>query len=80
MSDVVWSINIMIGLLLIGVCVTLYWIFKYDEWYPKVKFNGIFSGHDWNSKDVEVAVNDFRRDNNIIKIMCTYDNTWVWMK
>ena len=33
-SDVVWSINIMIGLLLIGVCVTLYWIFKYDEWYP----------------------------------------------
>ena len=24
----------MIGLLLIGVCVTLYWIFKYDEWYP----------------------------------------------
>ena len=49
-------------------------------WYPKVKFNGIFSGHDWNCKDVEVAVNDFRRDNNIIKIMCTYDNTWVWMK
>jgi hypothetical protein len=34
LSDVVWSINIMIGLLLIGVCVTLYWIFKYDEWYP----------------------------------------------
>ena len=34
MSDVVWSINIMIGLLLIGVSVTLYWIFKYDEWYP----------------------------------------------
>ena len=34
MSDVVWSINIMLALLLIGVCVTLYWIFKYDEWYP----------------------------------------------
>ena len=34
MSDVVWSINIMIGLLLIGVCVTLYWIFKYDDWNP----------------------------------------------
>ena len=33
-SDVVWSINIMIGLLLIGVCVTLYWIFKYDDWNP----------------------------------------------
>ena len=34
MSEVVWSINIMIGLLLIGVCVTLYWIFKYDDWNP----------------------------------------------
>ena len=34
MSDVVWSINIMISLLLIGVCVTLYWIFKYDDWNP----------------------------------------------
>ena len=33
-SDVVWSINIMLALLLIGVCVTIYWIFKYDEWYP----------------------------------------------
>ena len=34
MSEVIWSINIMIGLLLIGVGVTIYWIFKYDEWYP----------------------------------------------
>ena len=34
MSDVVWSINIMLAILLVGVCVTIYWIFKYDEWYP----------------------------------------------
>ena len=34
MSEVVWSINIMLGLLLVSVCVTIYWIFKYDEWYP----------------------------------------------
>ena len=34
MSDVVWSINIMVALLLVGVCVTLYWIFKYDDWNP----------------------------------------------
>ena len=24
----------MIAILLVGVCVTIYWIFKYDEWYP----------------------------------------------
>ena len=41
MSEVVWSINIMLALLLIGVCVTIYWIFKYDEWYP----NDIIHSH-----------------------------------
>ena len=34
MAEVVWSINIMLALLLVGVCVTIYWIFKYDDWYP----------------------------------------------
>ena len=34
MSDIVWSVNIMLAILLVGVCVTIYWIFKYDEWYP----------------------------------------------
>ncbi len=34
MSDVVWSINIMLALLLVGVGVSIYWIFKYDDWNP----------------------------------------------
>ena len=34
MSEVVLSVNIMIAILLVGVCVTLYWIFKYDDWNP----------------------------------------------
>jgi len=34
MSDVVWSVNIMVALLLVLVCVTLYWIFNYDDWNP----------------------------------------------
>ena len=34
MSEVVHSVNIMLAILLVGVCITLYWIFKYDEWYP----------------------------------------------
>ena len=33
-SDVVWSINIMIGILLLAVAYVIYWIFKYDDWYP----------------------------------------------
>ena len=33
-SDIVWSINIMVGLLLVLVSVIIYWIFKYDDWNP----------------------------------------------
>ena len=33
-SDVDWSINIMVALLLVLVSVTIYWIFKYDDWNP----------------------------------------------
>ena len=33
-SDVVWSINIMVALLLVLVSVSIYWIFKYDDWNP----------------------------------------------
>ena len=34
MSDVVWSVNIMVAILLVAVAIVIYYIFKYDEWYP----------------------------------------------
>ena len=34
MHDIVWSINIMLAILLIAVGYVIFWIFKYDEWYP----------------------------------------------
>ena len=34
MSEVVWAINIMLAILLIGVGVAIYYIFMYDTWYP----------------------------------------------
>ena len=34
MIEVVHSVNIMIAILLVGVCVTIYWVFKYDDWNP----------------------------------------------
>ena len=34
MSEVVWSINIMLAILLIGVGIAIYYIFMYDTWYP----------------------------------------------
>ncbi len=45
MGEVVWSINIMLALLLIGVCVTIYWIFKYDDWNPNPVDGHVSSEH-----------------------------------
>ena len=46
-SEVVHSVNIMIALLLVGVSVTIYWIFKYDDWNP----NPINNEHNSESND-----------------------------
>ena len=43
MSEVVQSVNIMLAILLVGVCVTIYWIFKYDDWYPNPVVNNDIS-------------------------------------
>ncbi len=37
MSEVIWSVNIMIAILLVAVGISIYYIFMYDDWYP----NGI---------------------------------------
>ena len=42
MSEVVWSINIMLAILLIGVGIAIYYIFMYDTWYPN---DGTQHGH-----------------------------------
>ena len=33
MRDIVWSVNIMVGLLILGVAWVLYYIFTYDQKY-----------------------------------------------
>ena len=45
MSEVVHSVNIMIAILLVGVCVTIYWVFKYDDWYPNPITNSDHSSY-----------------------------------
>ena len=45
MSEVVHSVNIMLAILVVGVCVTIYWIFKYDDWNPNPIINSNPSSH-----------------------------------
>ena len=57
MSEVVHSVNIMLAILLVGVCVTIYWIFKYDEWDPNDNVHSHFSleSEHGDSGDVELG-------------------------
>lgn len=49
--------------------------------YPKVKSNGIFSGHDYQLDSVKKAVTEFRENNNISSTLCFADNNvWYWYK
>ena len=58
MSEVVHSVNIMLAILLVGVCVTIYWIFKYDDWYPNPSTHSHISNESqrMDSGDEELGV------------------------
>ena len=49
MSEVVWSVNIMVAILLVAVGYVIYWVFKYDDWNP----NSITNNHVSQSDDSE---------------------------
>ncbi len=55
MSEVVWSINIMLAILLIGVGIAIYYIFMYDTWYPN---DGTQHGHQDSSLGSEGGTHD----------------------
>ena len=43
MSEVVWSVNIMVAILLVAVGYAIYWVFKYAEWYTNNNVNSHIS-------------------------------------
>ena len=51
-----------------------------NEWWPKVKKGGLFSGHDWNDKMVRQVVREFINRNDPDATWCAYDATWAWIK
>jgi hypothetical protein len=51
-----------------------------EEWYPKVRKGGIFSGHDWTFTPLQQIVEDFRREKNTKSTLSVFDNVWVWFK
>lgn len=50
------------------------------SWYPKLKINGIFSGHDIHNIFVKQAILDFCYDNNISNLIINHPNDWYFIK
>jgi len=81
-NDVVKEfVNESIDFIFIDTCLTEHQAKNDIElWYPIVKKGGLFSGHDWNSKQIQRPVNEFREKNNIKNNLSTFYNCWAWIK
>lgn len=52
-----------------------------ELWYPKLKKDGIFFGHDSMSESVVLALKNFRNNNKIrIPINHSKNQVWFWIK
>lgn len=49
-----------------------------NDWYKKIKTNGIVSGHCWNL--LQGAVLDFKKDVSQDSTLSIYDDVWAWIK
>jgi hypothetical protein len=49
-----------------------------NDWYKKIKINGIISGHCW--KLLQNAILDFKKDINQESMLSVYDDVWAWIK
>lgn len=51
-----------------------------DCWYPKIKTDGIISGHDYQFDMIKNVIDTWRFKNKIKNKMSTHDNVWCWIK
>jgi len=49
-------------------------------WYPKLKKDGLYIGHDYYTQSIQQAVKEYREENNINNHMSIYDECFVWRK
>lgn len=51
-----------------------------ELFFPKIKSNGIFAGHDWSFDGVQKAVNEFKDKNGSPNIRMIKEDVWYWIK
>jgi hypothetical protein len=51
-----------------------------EHWYPKLSPGGLLSGHEIRDKEVQIAIDTFKANNNIESPTSIFDNVWAWVK
>jgi predicted O-methyltransferase YrrM len=51
-----------------------------ELFFPKIKSNGIFAGHDWSFDGVRKAINEFKDKNGSPNIRIVKEDVWYWIK
>lgn len=51
-----------------------------EDWWPKVRKGGLFSGHDWHDHGIRQTVRQFIDKHDPDATWCAYDSTWAWIK
>ena len=51
-----------------------------EDWYPKVRVGGLFTGHDYLDSGVHAGVDHWRKLHGIKTPISEYDNCWAWVK
>jgi hypothetical protein len=51
-----------------------------ETWFPKLKHNGLFCGHDSSSIKVLNSIVEFRKDKGIVSPLSVFNDTWCWKK
>jgi predicted O-methyltransferase YrrM len=51
-----------------------------ELFFPKIKSNGIFAGHDWSFDGVRKAINEFKDKNGSPNIRMVKEDVWYWIK
>ena len=51
-----------------------------ELFFPKIKSNGTFAGHDWSFDGVRKAVNEFKDKNGSPNIRMVKEDVWYWIK
>lgn len=51
-----------------------------ELYYPKVRYDGIFAGHDYSHGDINKALGEFVQEHNNLRVNLSWNDAWWCLK